>query len=33
MFVWRTQKTNVHYVISDKAMTTEEWVKRHGTPH
>jgi hypothetical protein len=33
MFVQRTQNANVHYVISDEPMTTEEWEKRFATPH
>jgi hypothetical protein len=30
MFV---ERTNVHYAISDKPMTKDEWVRRHVTPH
>jgi phage terminase small subunit len=33
MFVQRTLNTNVHYVISDKPMTNDEWKKRYVTPH
>jgi hypothetical protein len=33
MFVQRTQNTNVHYIISDKPMTDDEWKKRYVTPH
>jgi hypothetical protein len=33
MFVQRTQNTNVHYLISDKPMTENEWKKRYVTPH
>jgi phage terminase small subunit len=33
MFDQRTQNANVHYVISDEPMTTEEWEKRFATPH
>jgi hypothetical protein len=32
MFVQRTQNSNVHYVISDKPLTEDEWVKRYVTP-
>jgi phage terminase small subunit len=32
MFVQRTQNTNVHYVISDKPMTNDDWKKRYATP-
>jgi hypothetical protein len=32
MFVERTQNTNVHYAISDKPMTKDEWVS-YVTPH
>jgi hypothetical protein len=27
MFAQRTQNTNVHYAISDKPMTKDEWVR------
>jgi phage terminase small subunit len=33
MFAQRTQNNNVHYAISDKPMTKDEWVRRHVTPH
>jgi hypothetical protein len=32
-FAKRAQNTNVHYAISDKPMTKDEWVRRHVTPH
>jgi hypothetical protein len=33
MFDRRVHNTNVHYVISDKPLTEDEWVKRYVTPH
>ena len=33
IFVQGTQNTNVHYAISDKPLSVEEWVKRHVTPN